>query len=401
MDITLIFPRSEFLIDEDVFPPLGILYLATYLKNEGFSVQCLDMGLGHTIDDIQSDVVGISFTTPQRQVAYDIVKQLKGNKFLIAGGPHPTHMTEECLEHGFDCVVQGYGEEGLYQVMKRLKNKEKVPSIIERNNFIDFDEFPIPDRSFLSIKDYKYKINDVPATVLMTSRGCPYNCSFCARIDPMYDYRTAEQVAEEMIYLEKTYGYKGFQIFDDIFVLPNKRLLRIAEIIKDRGYTIRCFVRSNLVNDELAKTLKSIGVHEVGIGIESGSHAILNKNMKGTTTIINSGAVGWMKQNGIRVKAFMIVGLPGESHHTIKQTKQWLREAKPDDVDVTIFQPLPGSNIFKNPGKFDVEFYYNSHNWYKGKPGEYHTTVSTQFLSSTDIVKYRDEIEREFKKDFI
>lgn len=401
MDITLLFPRSEFLIEDDVFPPLGILYLATYLKNEGFSVQCLDMGLGHTIDDIQSNIVGLSFTTPQRGAAYEIVKKLKGNKILIAGGPHPTHMPEECVENGFDYVIRGYGEEALYQLLTKLKNGEKVKQIMERETLIPFDVLPFPDRSFLPIKDYHYTINGVPSTVLMTSRGCPYNCSFCARIDPRYDYKTAEQIVTEMIYLEDKYGYKGFMIFDDIFVIPKERLKKVAEIIDSHNYTIRCFVRSNLVNDELCASLDRMGVYEVGIGIETGSQTILSKNMKGSSVVQNSNALFTLKKYGIRSKAFMIVGLPGETHKTVEETKKWLRIAKPDDVDISIFQPLPGSNIFKNPGKFDIDFFYNTHNWYKGKPGEYETTVTTEVLSSTDIIKYRDEMEKEFKKGFI
>jgi radical SAM superfamily enzyme YgiQ (UPF0313 family) len=106
MAITLMFPRSEFLIEDDVFPPLGLIYLATYLRDKGHEVQCLDMALGHTIDDIKYDIVGLSFTTPQRNAAYSMLETLKSRgKIVIAGGPHPTHMSEECIEKGFDFVV--------------------------------------------------------------------------------------------------------------------------------------------------------------------------------------------------------------------------------------------------------------------------------------------------------
>jgi radical SAM superfamily enzyme YgiQ (UPF0313 family) len=235
----------------------------------------------------------------------------------------------------------------------------------------------------------------------MTSRGCPYHCSFCARIDVYYDFKTAEQVANEMLYLEETYGFKAFMIFDDIFIIPKSRLKRLVELVKDRNYTIRCFVRSNLVDWKTCQLLVDLGVYEVGIGIESGSISILDKNMKGTSAVMNSEAIRALRSYGIRAKAFMIVGLPGETHNTIKETKKWLEKTRPDDVDLSIFQPLPGSNIFKHPGDYDVEFFYNSNNWYKGKPGEYSTSVRTLELSSEEIVQYRDALEKQFKKDFI
>jgi radical SAM superfamily enzyme YgiQ (UPF0313 family) len=360
------------------------------------------MALGHTIDDIKYDIVGLSFTTPQRNAAYSMLETLKSRgKIVIAGGPHPTHMSEECIEKGFDFVVKGYGEEGLFQLLENLKSGKPTKKIIQVKNYIPFDQLPIADRSFLPIKDYHYAIDGKPATVLMTSRGCPYHCSFCARIDVYYDFKTAEQVADEMLYLEETYGFKAFMIFDDIFIIPKSRLKRLVELVKDRNYTIRCFVRSNLVDWKTCQLLVDLGVYEVGIGIESGSISILDKNMKGTSAVMNSEAIRALRSYGIRAKAFMIVGLPGETHNTIKETKTWLEQTRPDDVDLSIFQPLPGSNIFKHPGDYDVEFFYNSNNWYKGKPGEYSTSVRTLELSSEEIVQYRDALEKQFKKDFI
>src|SRR3972149_8578806 len=102
-DITLVHPRSPFLINEAVFPPLSLMYLSASLKTMGFTVQCLAFALGHTIADIESDIVGISFTSAQKEEAFHIAKLLKG-KTLIAGGAHPTHMPKECLTF-FDYVI--------------------------------------------------------------------------------------------------------------------------------------------------------------------------------------------------------------------------------------------------------------------------------------------------------
>jgi radical SAM superfamily enzyme YgiQ (UPF0313 family) len=147
----------------------------------------------------------------------------------------------------------------------------------------------------------------------------------------------------------------------------------------------------------VCRGLKAMGVYEVGIGIESGSQTILNLNMKKTTVDMNSKAVQLLKKYGIRVKTFLIVGLPGETKETLAETRQWLIVNKPDDMDATIFQPLPGSDITNNPEKYDVSFTESDKIWYKGKRGEYTTTLKTHGLTSQEIIKYRDELEEEFK----
>ena len=99
-EITLIFPKNEFLIDPKVFPPLGILYLSSFLKSKDIGVHCIDMNLDDDLSGVDSEYIGISMTTPQRDEAYKILEHFKGRK-TIAGGPHATHMGKECIEKGF------------------------------------------------------------------------------------------------------------------------------------------------------------------------------------------------------------------------------------------------------------------------------------------------------------
>jgi anaerobic magnesium-protoporphyrin IX monomethyl ester cyclase len=395
-DISLIFPRSPFLINEAVFPPLGILYLASYLQKYGdLNVQCIDFGLpGTNIDDIDSDVVGISFTTPQRNEAYKIQKELKNRGVLtIAGGPHPTHMPNECYEQGFDVVIQGEGEESLLGMMSIIRmKKNRTP------NFMHVDDYPFPDRSILPIKDYKYYIDDELATVLMSSRGCPFNCSFCAKISDKCRIQSFERTKEEIEYVHEVLGYNAIMFFDDVFTFKKRRLSKLATYFANSDIKFRCFSRTNLLDVPTCYDLSMLNVYEVGLGVESGSDEILSSNLKGTSRESNTKAVRTLHKFGIRAKAFLIIGLPGETHETVAETISWIEEAKPDDVDVSIFQPLPGSKIFSDPGTWGIEFSYDGADyWYKGTPGDYKCFVKTKGLSSYDIIKYRDEIEERFK----
>lgn len=391
--ITLIFPDSSFLLDQKMFPPLGILYLAGYLKEKGLKVQCLDIALGHTLDMVESDIVGVSFTTPQRDSAFKIASRLK-NKVLIAGGPHPTHMEQECLDNGFDHVVKGYGEHKLYNI---LINEYKLP-MEEIKTEPRATDLPYPDRDALPIHEYVQYIDGRLSTPILTARGCNNSCSFCSKISRKLKLQTAERTINEMHHITETYGFTAFTIYDDSFTISKKRLAKIVDGIKDDDYRFRCFCRSDLLSDKVCELLACMGMDTVGIGIESGSDDILKMNMKRATRDDNTEAIERLHKHGIKAKAFLIAGLPGETHETIWRTMEWIETAKPDDIAMSVFQPLPGSHIFNNPAKWNINFSYNGQPlWYRGKPDEYISNVRTEMLSTDQIVAYRDFIEKKYK----
>ena len=396
-DITLVHPRSPFLINEAVFPPLSLMYLSASLKTMGFTVQCLDFGLGHTIADIESDIVGISFTSAQKEEAFHIAKLLKG-KTLIAGGAHPTHMPKECLTF-FDYVIRGEADYQLPALLSKLqiaKEKERILSILEPQ---DIDLIPFPDRDALPIQSYHYQINNEPAMSILTSRSCPFSCGYCAKISNKYRAQSAYRTVAEIKHINEKYGIKAIMIFDDIFILDKKRLKEIAWLLKGKDFIFRCFGRANLLTKEICAILKEMNVVEVGIGIESGSDEILKINMKGTSREQNFQAVKNLRDMDIRVKAFIIVGLPGETSKTIEETRSWIAIAKPDDIDFSVFQPMPGSDVYNHPTKYNIKIdYVLAGHWYKGTPGDYKNVSSTQELTGEQIIAYRDEFETQFKK---
>jgi len=392
-DVTLIFPSSPFLLDQAVFPPLGILYLSAYLKQQGLNVQCLDLGIGHTPEMAESDTIGISVTTPQRIEAFELADYYRRQgRITIAGGPHATHMQRECCDHGFNHAVKGRGEQDLDYLLSTVSSRPYI------GKKIPIDDYPFPDRDALPMDKYHYEIDGVQATPIMTSRSCPFHCSFCAKIDNDFQMQSAGRTIAEIEHVHEKYGYEAFMIFDDVFVASKARLKAIADTIGGR-FKFRCFARSNLLDDKVCKLLSQMGVVEVGIGIESGSDDVLTRNMKGTTRRQNVRAVQRLHDNGIRAKAFLIVGLPGESTQTVMDTADWIMEAGPDDIDLSVFQPMPGSKIFADPERYGVQFEYNGKpGWYKGKPGEYEPTARTEHLSSMEILEWRDLLEQEFKQ---
>jgi len=397
-DITLIFPSSPFLLNQIMFPPLGIMYLSAYLKIYGLKAQCLDMALGHTPEMAEADIIGLSFTTPQRDEAYRLAHYFKSiGKTVIAGGPHPTHMKMECLEHGIDKVLKGYGEIPLVQYLLGGDYNKNV--LYAANTGCLFT--PFPDREALPIKDYYQEIEGRQATPIIASRGCPYRCSFCSKISKKFYIQDAERTILELEHLESKYGFKAFSIYDDTIAVDRYRLSVMAERLQDRDYKFRCFCRADLLgNERVCADLAMMGVVDVGIGIESGSDKILKLNMKRSTKDVNTLAIRNLQKYGIRAKAFLIVGLPGETRETVRETEEWIELAKPEDISVSIFQPLPGSAIFNNPQKWGVKFQYNGQPmWYRGTPGEYMPTICTEELTVQDIIELRDSLEGKYKCD--
>lgn len=394
-DITLIFPSSPFLLSETMFPPLGIMYLSAFLKMCGFKVQCLDMSLPeHNKEMAEADIIGLSFSTPQRDEAFKLAKYFKNQgRTIIGGGPHPSHMPDECYANGFDRVVAGPGEIKLLLLMAEYLGRD----------FYSQDEWPIdalpyPDRECLPIHEYKQEIAGRPATAMIASRGCPYRCSFCANIEQPFRVQSADRTLSEIYSIRDHYGYTAFSIYDDTFAIDKKRLAILADTLENQDFKFRCFCRANLLTEEVCRDFARMGCVGIGVGIESGSNEILKANMKGTSRLENTTAIGNLKSYGIEAKAFLIVGLPGETEETVKETASWIEEAGPDDIGVSVFQPLPGSPIFKNPQKWGVDFSYDGQPmWYRGKPGEYKPTVRTEALSTERIAYLRDWLENTYK----
>jgi len=397
--VTLIVPNAPFLINPKTFPPLGVLCLAAFLRERGIEVEVLDLaGLDEKeqrrrVDEIEGEVVGISCVTPTYHEALKIKRWLEeAGKIIVIGGPHATTMPHTCLDDGFYAVVRGDGEYAFYEFLKKQE-----PGIYSRYlTEEELGKLPLPARDLIDIHSYRYFLDGKKTTSMITAIGCPYRCRFCSLINKKVRFFPVKRVKSEIMQI-KNMGFSGLMIYDDIFTLRYPRFKEITDFIKENDMVYRCFTHVRLV-EKYVEQLARTGCVEVGIGIESGSDKILKIVNKGFTAEEALRAVKLLKEHGIKVKTFIIVGLPSESYETINETREWLRQAEPDDVDISLFSPLPGSEIFENPQAYDISFQLNyDKSWFKGQPGSYQTTVSTSHLSSEELLRLREELEKEFK----
>lgn len=389
MDVCLLTCSAPFLIDEKVFPPLGLMAVGTSLKLQGHNVSILR-------HPNNSQYFGMGPTTSQY---YDAVGELRHIKYLnknsrvVIGGPHAEANAVECLEDGFDVVVKGDGE----RITIDTFHYNGVVNL-ERG---ELDTYPIIDRGLLDIHSYQYQIAGRKATTSLTTRGCPYHCGFCSKVENSVRYRSVENISGEIAYLQDTWGYNSVMFFDDTFITKKQRALDICHELKSRGMLWRCFVRGDLIvkhGRELTDEMSRCGCVEVGIGIESGSQRILDAIHKGETLDDISAAIFMLRESGIRVKGFFIVGLPGEDRESIEDTCRFINNVPLDDADFTVYQPYKGSPIWDNRKHHDISWNnLEGDRFYKGKPGGYKSLVSTSSLSSQEIVAARDMLEEKFR----
>lgn len=408
MKILLVNPPSKFLVDDNVFPTLGLLYLAAYLRREGYAdISLLDLnGKPDMPESIDAHVVGFYSTTPQFPAVVELKEKLKRiNKaescIYVIGGPHVSGRPEDALPH-FDYVVAGEGERAFSDIVKAVSQSKKLTKRTLRYDYIeDMNSIPFPDRTLIDVKSYKYLINEKPATTLITSRGCPFGCAFCANNawGKTLRLRSPENVITEVKMLIEKYNFSAFMFFDDTMTVNKKRMERLCDLLKGLHIIYRCFIRADTVDRDILIKMKESGCVEVGMGMESGSQRILNIVNKGQTVEQNMGAIKWCKELGISVKGFFVVGFPGENRESVRETIKFIEESKVDDLDVTIFTPYPGSKIYEKKQEYDIDFdIVYKQSWYKGKPGYYKSMVSTSDLSAEEIVKIRRDIEKRFKQ---
>lgn len=406
--ICFVTPPSAFLLDERVFPNLGILKVAAACIARGHAVEHVDLdGVSNFEEAMRAHAAqtdapwfGLTATTPQMPAAkkvIDAIRAVRPDARVVLGGPHPTlvaaavklelkaagrpasgadvrkscalqdaahlgraHRAMVQLLALADVVVSGDGEDAIEQVVSQDSNPRgffdaddpKGVFFLSRKRL---EELPPPARHLIDLSSYHYKIDGVPATSLIAQLGCPFNCSFCGgRASPMLRrarMRSTESVIAEMEHLHLTYGYRGFMLYDDELNVNPKmvELMRaITALQKKHGveFRLRGFVKSELVTKEQLEAMQEAGFRWLLCGFEAGHPRILENIQKKATVEENTRAVELAHEVGLKVKALMSIGHAGETRETVAAVKQWLLDVKADDFDCTIITPYPGSPYY-------------------------------------------------------
>ncbi|MBC7129905.1 cobalamin B12-binding domain-containing protein [Candidatus Bathyarchaeota archaeon] len=378
MRVTLINPPYPKGSPESIFIPLGITYLAAILEKNGYEVNVLDCQvlkpsreeLEAKISQWQPQVIGVTASTLTYWPAVEIVKTVKeasSNCVTVMGGPHVTVLDEETLQQNpeVDVIVRGEGEYTLLELLKELShggNLSKILGITFRKDgeiirnpdrpFIqNLDELPFPAFHHLSLKKYQvFGKNYLP---IITSRGCPFQCTFCMAhkmCGRRFRARSPKNVVDELEILVNHYGADAVTFYDDTFTFDLKRVFEICREMKRRGVLPPwdCRTRVDMITKELLAEMRSANCQLIHFGVESGSPELLKAMKKGTTVEQNEKAIKMVKEAGMLVAVSVIIGYPGETAETLQQTMDFLRRTDPDYVYVCVPTPYPGTELYEH-----------------------------------------------------
>lgn len=356
-------------------PPLGLAYLASVLRKD-HKVRIIDSNiLDYGMEDVRRelkgfnpDIVGITSVTPSIPRAYEvskIAKEVREDSIVVMGGPHVTFLPEQTLREceDVDVIVKGEGEKITEELATAIENKEPLENVrgiafrsedkIVNNEpmpFIkDIDEIPFPSRDLLPVD--KYQVNGTRYTTMITSRGCPFRCSFCSSsrlFGGHWRGRSPENVLDEIRIIYEDYGTKNIEFIDDTFTLNEKRAEQICDGIIKEGWDVSWGASSRVdtITRNLAEKMKKAGCWILFLGMESGCQRILDKVGKGITIKQIKRAVKAIKNAGIQVLGSFIIGFPDDTTKSIKQTIDFAKSLNLDYAEFSILTPYPGSPIF-------------------------------------------------------
>ncbi|KKO19568.1 MAG: B12-binding domain-containing radical SAM protein [Candidatus Brocadia sp.] len=394
--------------------PLGLLYIASVLEKYRYNVKILDAlnfcksldEIKKTIIDFMPDIVGISATTPSANDAYavaKVIKQINHETAIVMGGPHVTAMHDEALNsRDIDIAVLGEGEFSMLEICENFEKKrndlnniggivfKSNGTIVKTNSRTKYDELnniPFPAYHLLpNFKDY----NPPPHwgkkgkfASIITSRGCPYDCSFCSvtrNWGRKYRYRSAENVINEIEYLNNNFGVNFISFRDSIATLHRRRLIDICKGIVEKKLKItwNCNARINEVNLELLTWMKKAGCKSIFYGIESGNEQILSQFKELKKEDIRQ-VVGLTHKVGIEPHGFFMFGLPGETKETMRDTINFAKSLKLHTAGFTTVTPFPGSRLWDYSLNYNLVLTtdWNQYNL-KGKPVSKHSNLTAE-----------------------
>lgn len=372
MKTLLISQRDPFLDSDRVMPPLGVMSIKGAL--DIVKAPC-EIENDFKFDGRYTDIgmFGVSCMTPEYPSARQLLKYIKETypeSHCVIGGPHTRFYS---VDDPWDEVFVG--------------------------DFVTTEILPYRDPEFL--QQYCFPIRGHRATTIMTAKGCPMNCAFCEDAGSEVVLHSPRFIGKQIEQCKEA-GFEAIMFFDDIFAMNEKRVRELTEEIRKHKIVYRCFGHAKTMTPKMADMLAESGCIEIGVGVESGSQKILDTINKKTTVEQNKRFVEICNARDIRVKAFMITGLPGEDEKTLQESEQFLQyltQTGFNDFDMTLFYPYRGTHIRENLDKYDIQLLdKETLGVYKGKDGTSDAIVRTTALTTEELQEAQRHLLTTYKR---
>ena len=368
-------PYMEEMGHHPIFPPLGLAYIAAVLDENDFEVKIFDcpvckispQKLKVELDAFQPTIVGIGSMTSTVDSALEsarAAKEVCPTSKVVMGGSHATFADVQILkdEKSVDIIVRGEGEETLLELAQQPTSMQKIGDIkgitFRKGNEIfqtparpfiqNLDALPRPAYRFVPIE--KYWIAGRKLLSIITSRGCPFQCSFCVAskmFGSKFRARSPKNVLDELEWLRDEYGAEGIAFQDDTLTFDKKRTMEICDGMIERKINLPwgCGTRADIVTREILQKMAKAKCNEIMFGVEAGCQKMRNLLKKGVTNEHCDNAIRWAKEAGMFVTVSVILGYPGETKETLQETLDFVRKAEPEDVWLCYATPYPGTAL--------------------------------------------------------
>lgn len=384
IDIVLIYLPKPFLKQPDAQQPLGLLYIAASLNAAGRSViikNYSEFGIADMIADLpNSFVYGITATSmeiPMANMVSQLIKERFPQSSVILGGPG-AYSTEYINFNYIDSVLIGEGEEIIIDIMNDIDNK--IRKTVYKSEPVNVDKLPLPAREMLdrqggNIFAYDKNYSKGGSTIILSSRGCPYSCAFCSAPSLTQSrkvrFRKPSSIRDEIIHVVENYGIRQFRFSDDMFTASKKHVLGVCEAIKDLKIAWRVSCRVNPLDGEMLRAMKKAGCKELSFGIESFDDKVLEGLNKKALSLDNTRALFLAKKYGFKVRILFMIATPFQTPETIEINQMFIESVPFDIIACTQFVPIPGCDVWNNPGKYGIEILnhdLNDYNFYMFGP---------------------------------
>lgn len=361
-------------------PPLNLAMIAAALRDKGCEVRVADAAallvddrealVSEALEEMNPDVIAISLIVGNARNAYKLIKELLAptNIPIIVGGPHATILPNEVLEHGAHIVVRGEGEAAAGELVEWFKGQKDLSEIHgisyrssdgsiqhnpDRELVENLDELLLPAHEFFEPGQYfKTPQDKVRGGRIVSSRGCPFKCSFCSNavFGRNFRYRSPRSIISEMEMLRKLYGIDRFEFVDDAFTANRARLLELASAIKELpDVTFSCVTRLENLDEETVPLLRSAGLFRVHIGVESARPETIERVHKNIDINALEPTLKLLRRNGVEAYLFFMFGFPWETADEMRETNRFIKKIKPLTAwfnEGGVLNPYPGTEIY-------------------------------------------------------
>ena len=362
--------------------PLGLLSMAAWLQKQGHKVSIYDClawtrrrpqaAIVRDILALKPDLVGFSATTSGFLDAYELaflIKKQHPEVLTVFGGVHISAIGAPLLKHfpAIDYLCMNEGEATLAELAGGTRPEaiegliwrqgETIVANPARNLLPNLDDLPFPAYEKLHGFPERYHLPlfsyiQAPGATMVTSRGCPYKCSYCDRsvFKQGYRYNSAAYIYAHLHYLRDRFGVRHVNIYDDLFTLHRERIADLCRLLVDRplGMQFNCAVRAGHADNDLLQMLRAAGCLQVSIGIESGDMDLIDRHKPGVVLEDIKDTVRRIQGHGLRAKGLFMMGLPGETETSIRRTSDFVMSLDLDDMNMSKFTPFHGAPAWRD-----------------------------------------------------